>query len=88
MQFMITRHTQKSSWDKFEVQDIAIEKFRKFATEHNVSFSNRTHLSLFKSDIWLTVAIFHSALFHSHKGTRHPSRSSTKRRRDIKIVNF
>ena len=37
MQFMITRHSQKTSWDKFEVQDIAIEKFRKFATEHNVS---------------------------------------------------
>ena len=37
MQFMITRHSQKTSWDKFEVQDIAVEKFRKFATEHNVS---------------------------------------------------
>lgn len=41
MQFMITRHTQKSSWDKFEVQDIAIEKFRKFATEHNVRIQTR-----------------------------------------------
>jgi len=41
MQFMITRHSQKSSWDKFEVQDIAIEKFRKFATEHNVSTADQ-----------------------------------------------
>jgi hypothetical protein len=34
---MITRHSRKSSFDKFEIQDLAIEKFRKFATEHNVS---------------------------------------------------
>jgi twinkle protein len=25
-----------SSYDKFEMQDIAVEKFRKFATEYNV----------------------------------------------------
>jgi hypothetical protein len=36
MQFMISRKLQKTSFDKFEVQDVAIEKFRNFATEHNV----------------------------------------------------
>ena len=39
MQFMITRNNRKSSWDKFEVQDLAIEKFRQFATKHHVSSS-------------------------------------------------
>lgn len=37
MQFMISRTTStRSSFDKFDIQDIAIEKFRKFATERNV----------------------------------------------------
>ena len=39
MQFMISRQgsgPKGSSHDKFEMQDIAIEKFRKFATEYNV----------------------------------------------------
>jgi len=37
MQFMISRNTSGgSSFDKFDIQDIAIEKFRKFATERDV----------------------------------------------------
>ena len=39
MQFMISRQAadgKGSSYDKFEMQDIAVEKFRKFATEYNV----------------------------------------------------
>jgi len=38
MQFMISRNSPKynGSFDKFEIQDIAIEKFRKFATSKNV----------------------------------------------------
>jgi twinkle protein len=43
MQFMISRKIHKSSFDKFEVQDIAIEKFRKFATEHNVHVTLVVH---------------------------------------------
>jgi hypothetical protein len=43
MQFMISRNTHKSSFDKFDVQDMAIEKFRKFATEHNVHLTLVVH---------------------------------------------
>ncbi|KAG7369169.1 DnaB domain protein helicase [Nitzschia inconspicua] len=43
MQFMISRKMHKSSFDKFEVQDIAIEKFRRFATEHNVHITLVVH---------------------------------------------
>lgn len=44
MQFMITRNVSGgSSFDKFDVQDIAIEKFRKFATEHNVHVTLVVH---------------------------------------------
>lgn len=44
MQFMITRNVVgASSWDKFESQDVAIEKFRKFATEHNVHVTLVVH---------------------------------------------
>lgn len=43
MQFMISRKLHKSSFDKFEVQDIAIEKFRNFATEHNVHITLVVH---------------------------------------------
>lgn len=44
MQFMITRNVKGgSTWDKFDVQDIAIEKFRKFATEHDVHVTLVVH---------------------------------------------
>ena len=46
MQFMISRNINSgrpNSFDKFEVQDIAIEKFRKFATEHNIHLTLVVH---------------------------------------------
>lgn len=45
MQFMITRETGRSNstFDKFDMQDIAIEKFRKFATEKNVHVTLVVH---------------------------------------------
>jgi twinkle protein len=44
MQFMITRNVAGSSkFDKFDVQDIAIEKFRKFSTQHNVHVTLVVH---------------------------------------------
>ena len=43
MQFMISRENNNSSFDKFEVQDRAIEKFRKFATEKNVHLTLVVH---------------------------------------------
>ena len=43
MQFMITRKPDAKSFDKFDVQDIAIEKFRKFATAKNVHLTLVVH---------------------------------------------
>jgi twinkle protein len=45
MQFMITREMGRSNstFDKFDMQDIAIEKFRKFATEKNVHVTLVVH---------------------------------------------
>jgi twinkle protein len=48
MQFMISRAANvsrkgSSSYDKFDMQDIAIEKFRKFATDYNVHVSLVVH---------------------------------------------
>jgi twinkle protein len=44
MQFMITRGSMGgSNWEKFDVQDVAIEKFRKFATQHNVHLTLVVH---------------------------------------------
>lgn len=45
MQFMISRQTivKGSSYDKFDMQDIAVEKFRKFATDYNVHVTLVVH---------------------------------------------
>lgn len=44
MQFMMSRNTRGfSNFDKFDMQDIAIEKFRRFATEHNVHVTLVVH---------------------------------------------
>ncbi len=45
MQFMISREMGKgsSSFDKFDVQDIAVAKFRKFATARNVHITLVVH---------------------------------------------
>jgi twinkle protein len=50
MQFMISRTNNKrggdyssSTFDKFDVQDLAVEKFRKFATDRNVHITLVVH---------------------------------------------
>lgn len=44
MQFMISRaQGGNSKFDKFDIQDMAVEKFRKFATEHNVHLTLVVH---------------------------------------------
>jgi AAA domain len=43
MQFMVSRQSSNSSWDKFDIQDVAIEKFRKFATDRNVHITLVMH---------------------------------------------
>ena len=46
MQFMISRQNLnggKGTYDKFDMQDIAIEKFRKFATDYNVHVTLVVH---------------------------------------------
>lgn len=36
LQFLLTRISSKTSFEKFDFQDFVLEKFRKFATEKNV----------------------------------------------------
>ena len=44
MQFMLSRNTRGfSNFDKFDMQDVAMDKFRKFATEHNVHVTLVVH---------------------------------------------
>ncbi|CAB9496960.1 Twinkle protein, mitochondrial [Seminavis robusta] len=43
LQFMISRNTLNKSFDKFDIQDVAIEKFRKFATDRNVHVTLVVH---------------------------------------------
>jgi twinkle protein len=43
MQFMINRKQNSKSYDKFETQDMAVEKFRKFATEKNIHVTLVVH---------------------------------------------
>jgi len=45
MQFMISRNSPKygNSFDKFDIQDMAVEKFRKFATNKNVHVTLVVH---------------------------------------------
>jgi len=69
MQFMISRDQMKiggSSYDKFEMQDIAIAKFRKFATENNVHVTLVCHPR--KEDEGVRLGI--SSVFGSAKATQ------------------
>jgi len=43
LQFMLTRDYSRGSFDKFDVQDYAVEVFRKFATEKNVHITLVVH---------------------------------------------
>lgn len=67
MQFMISRdHAGGSSYDKFDMQDIAIAKFRKFATENNVHVTLVCHPR--KEDEGVRLGI--SSVFGSAKATQ------------------
>ena len=95
MQFMISRDVKKmsSSFDKFDMQDIAIEKFRKFATDYNVhgkkflfsiacyliiSLCAESSLILFQS---CCLLVFLSSCLMSLVFFSHIGCTSTKRRR-------
>ena len=43
MQFMVSKKNMTRTFDKFDVQDVAIEKFRQFATERNVHITLVVH---------------------------------------------
>ena len=67
MQFMISRdQAGGSSYDKFDMQDIAIAKFRKFATENNVHVTLVCHPR--KEDEGVRLGI--SSVFGSAKATQ------------------
>ena len=68
MQFMISRQANggKGSFDKFDMQDIAIEKFRKFATDYNVHITLVVHPR--KEDEGAKLSI--SSFYGSSKATQ------------------
>lgn len=60
MQFMISRQGnvgKGTSYDKFDMQDIAIEKFRKFATDYNVHGEYFLYVFFFKG--YLPLILLH-----------------------------
>jgi twinkle protein len=61
MQFMISRKSTNSSWDKFDVQDAAIEKFRKFATDRNVHLTLVCHPRKEAEDTRLNISSFYGS---------------------------
>jgi len=68
LQFMISRNSSgsRNSFDKFDYQDMAIEKFRKFATERNVHVTVVVHPR--KEDEYSRLGI--SSIFGSAKATQ------------------
>ena len=67
MQFMISRKANgSSSYDKFETQDMAVEKFRKFATEKNIHVTLVVHPR--KEDEGAKLGI--SSIYGSAKATQ------------------
>ncbi|EEC45384.1 predicted protein, partial [Phaeodactylum tricornutum CCAP 1055/1] len=67
MQFMISRNKNKTStFDKFDVQDVAIEKFRKFATDKNVHVTLVVHPRKEQEDMKLSMA----SIYGSAKATQ------------------
>lgn len=67
LQFMTSRkETMKSSFDKYDVQDLAIEKFRTFASEHNVHISLVVHPRKEQEDSKLSL----SSVYGSAKATQ------------------
>eukprot|EP00559_Dactyliosolen_fragilissimus_P009407 CAMPEP_0184859432 /NCGR_PEP_ID=MMETSP0580-20130426/4436_1 /TAXON_ID=1118495 /ORGANISM="Dactyliosolen fragilissimus" /LENGTH=740 /DNA_ID=CAMNT_0027356063 /DNA_START=844 /DNA_END=3066 /DNA_ORIENTATION=+ len=67
MQFMISRNANNgSTFDKFDCQDVAVEKFRKFATERNVHITLVVHPR--KEDEGVRLGI--SSIYGSAKATQ------------------
>jgi twinkle protein len=67
MQFMISRSSSgNSTFDKFDVQDMAIEKFRKFATDRNVHVTLVVHPRKEQEDSKLSM----SSIYGSAKATQ------------------
>jgi twinkle protein len=71
MQFMISREAagaakNASSFSKFDVQDMAVERFRKFATEHNVHVTLVVHPRKEEEDTKLNI----SSIYGSAKATQ------------------
>ena len=61
MQFMISRQQSNSSWDKFDIQDVAIEKFRKFATDRNIHITLVMHPKKQEEDSKLSISSFYGS---------------------------
>lgn len=68
MQFMISRQngSKNSTFDKFDVQDVAIERFRKFATDRNVHVTLVVHPRKEQEDSKLSMA----SIYGSAKATQ------------------
>jgi twinkle protein len=71
MQFMVSRQNASSRnhnnpFDKFDVQDIAIEKFRQFATAHNVHITLVVHPRKEQENSYLSM----SSVYGSAKATQ------------------
>jgi twinkle protein len=67
MQFMISRERAGSStFDKFDVQDMAIERFRQFATDKNVHVTLVVHPRKEQEDSKLSMA----SIYGSAKATQ------------------
>lgn len=73
MQFMISRINSRrgsidssSTFDKFDVQDVAIEKFRKFATDRNVHITLVVHPRKQQESVKLSI----DSIYGSAKATQ------------------
>ena len=66
MQFMISRNGTNKSFDKFDIQDMAVEKFRRFATEKNVHLSLVVHPRKEDENVKLGI----SSIYGSAKATQ------------------
>jgi twinkle protein len=86
MQFMITRNvTGGSKWDKFDTQDIAIEKFRKFATEHNVHVSLVVHPRKEDESSKLSMSSFYGSAKATQEADTVIILQNDGRRKDIEV---
>jgi twinkle protein len=72
MQFMISRTNSRrggdssSTFDKFDVQDVAVEKFRKFATDRNVHITIVVHPRKQQESVKLSI----DSIYGSAKATQ------------------